>query len=117
MTHIHEQTGKEFEVGRLVDGEGKTYDINVIMKWDTEHDFDQSPVLVDYYFGDPESEYNDDYINMFIERQNRLKKVIKHLESQKMINQDFVSDSDKIEFDKMLDEMIETVKSLITDLV
>lgn len=117
MTHIHKQTGKEFEVGRLVDGEGKTYDINVIMKWDTEHDFDQSPVLIDYYFGDPEPGYNDDYINMFIERQNRLKKVIKHLESQKMINQDFVSDLDKTEFDRMLDEMIETVKSLITDLV
>jgi hypothetical protein len=34
-----------------------------------------------------------------------------------MINQDFVSNSDKMDFDTMLDEMIETVKSLITDLV
>jgi hypothetical protein len=117
MTHIHEQTGKEYEVGRLIDGEGKTYDINVIMKWDTEHDFDQSPVLIDYYFGDPESDYNNKYIDMFIERRNQLRKVVKHLESQKKINQDFLTDSDETEFDKMLDEMIETVKSLITDLV
>lgn len=117
MTHIHEKTGKEFEVGRLVDGKGKTYDINVIMKWDTEHDFNQDPILVDYYFGDPEAEYTDDYIDMFIEKQNQLRKVVKHLENQKKINQDFLTDSDEIEFDKMLDEMIKTVKSLITDLV
>ena len=113
MTHIHEQTGKEYEVGRLVDGEGKTYDINVIMKWDVEHDFDQSPVLIDYYFGDPESDYNNEYIDMFIERQNCLKKVLAFLENQKMIDYDFMTDSSKLE----LDEMIETVKSLITDLV
>lgn len=113
MTHIHEQTGKEFEVGRLVDGDGKTYDINVIMKWDVEHDFDQSPVLVDYYFGDPESEYNDKYIDMFIERQNSLKKVIKYLEDRKTIDTDFMTDSDKVE----LDEMIQTVKSMVTNLI
>lgn len=113
MTHIHEQTGKEFEVGRLIDGYGKTYDINVIMKWDVEHDFDQSPVLVDYYFGDPESEYNDEYIDMFIERQNSLKKVIKYLEDRRTIDNDFMTDSDKVE----LDEMIQTVKSMVTNLI
>ena len=113
MTHIHKQTGKEYEVGRLVDGHGKTYDINVIMKWDTEHDFDQSPVLIDYYFGDPESESNNEYIDMFIDRQNRFKKVTKYLEDRRTIDGDFMTESDRSE----LNEMIETVKSLITDLV
>ena len=111
MTHIHEQTGKEYEVGRLIDGEGKTYDINVIMKWDTEHDFEQSPVLIDYYFGDPEPGYTNNYISMFIERQNHLRKVVKYLLQGR--DQDFASESDRVEFD----EMIETVKSLITNLV
>lgn len=113
MTHIHEQTGKEYEVGRLVDGHGKTYDINVIMKWDIEHDFDQGPVLIDFYFGDPEPEYNNEYIDMFIERQSSLKKVIKYLEDRKMIDNNFMTDSDKVE----LDGLIDTVKSMITDLV
>lgn len=40
MTHIHEKTGKKFDVGRLFDSDGKTYDINVILKWDEENDYE-----------------------------------------------------------------------------
>ena len=107
MTHIHKQTGKEFDVGRLIDSEGKSYDINVILKWDIEHDFDQAPVLIDYYFGDPESEYTDNFIDMFIENQNQLKKVVAYLEGRQAA----------VSKEHALTEMIKAVKSLITDLI
>lgn len=82
MTHLHEKTGKKFEIGRLIDSDGKTFDINVIMKWDYEHDFEQSPVIIDYYFGEYNKNDTDYYIDMFIEKQAALKNSLKVIESE-----------------------------------
>lgn len=112
MTHIHEKTGKKFDVGRLIDSDGRSYDINVILKWDEEHDFEQSPVIVDYYFGDYDKKFTDSCINQFIKNQERLKEVVKHLENKYVAEHDFMTASERkklIETTKAINEMITTI--------
>jgi hypothetical protein len=116
MRHIYEKTSKSFEIGRLIDFDGKTYDINVITLWDEENDFEQSPVIVDYYFGDHEKEVTDDYIESFIERQESLKQGLKFLEDMYLINcvdGDFMEPEQKTKLEKS----IKTIKEMITDLI
>lgn len=63
MKHIHKKTGVEYEVGKLVDFDGKSFDITVITLWpDTD-----SMVVVDYYFGD----YSPATTDFYIDRYNR----------------------------------------------
>ena len=106
MKHIHEKTGTPFQVGRLIDFDGRTFDITVITLWDEEHDFEASPVIVGYYFGDYDQEVTDDYIDMYIEEQNSLKKVVKYLRTNNT-NLDIEAP----------DETIKTLDGLISQLV
>lgn len=113
MTHLHEKTGKEFEIGRLVDPDGGTYDINVITKWDVEHDYEQSPIIVDYYFGDYDKNDTNFYIDQFIKKQGTLKQVIKYLEGKLLIDGEYMEPAEVEE----LKNTIKSVKDMITDLV
>jgi hypothetical protein len=116
MTHVHEKTGKEFEIGRLIDTDGSTYDINVITKWDVENDYEQSPVIVDYYFGDYDKKDTDFYIDEFIKKQKTLKQVLKYLEGKLEVDGYFFEHEDP-EGLVLLKDTIESVKDMITDLV
>lgn len=80
MIHVNNKTGKQFDVSRLIDFDSRTHDINIITKWDYENDFEQSPVIIDYYFGDYEKEDTDYYINSFLETQENIKAAINYLE-------------------------------------
>ena len=73
MRHIHTKTGVEYEIGRLVDFDGKTYDMCVITKWDTEK-FEESPVIIDFYFGGYDKETTDEYIDMYLKKQKENKR-------------------------------------------
>ena len=113
MKHIHTKTGKSYEVGRLIDFDGKTFDINVITLWDEENDFELSPVIVGYYFGDYDKEVTDDYIDMYLDEQETLKRTKKYLEDKKMIDGDYMEPEDV----EKLVETIESVDSMISKIV
>jgi hypothetical protein len=113
MKHFHEKSGKNFEIGRLIDSDGRTFDINVITKWDEENGFEQSPIIVDYYFGDYEKKATDDYIDGYLEKQKTLKRTLMYLEGKLTVDKDFMDSVDINELDKT----IESVKEMITDLV
>ena len=113
MKHLHEKSGKHFEIGRLMDFDGKTFDINVITKWDEENDFEQSPIIVGYYFGEYDKSVTDDYIDMFLEQQKTLKSSLKFLENKLLIDEQYMEQ-------EQVDELKNTIKSvteMITDLV
>jgi hypothetical protein len=116
MKHFNEKTGKNFEIGRLVDSDGGTYDINVITKWDEENDYEQSPIIVDYYFGDYDKDDTDNYIDQFLKRQETLKTVLKHLNARLEVDGHYFETEEPDEFEK-LKQAIESVKEMITDLV
>ena len=74
MTHIHSKTGTEFQVGKVVDFDGKDYDICVIFRFPDqplEDDVEEleEPEFVDYYFGDYDEQMTDDYIDGYLSRQ------------------------------------------------
>lgn len=113
MKHIHEKSGKSFEIGRLMDFDGKTFDINVITKWDEEHDFEQSPIIIDYYFGDHDKQVTDNYIDMFLDRQEALRNSVKFLEAKLLVDAGYMEPDEIVELKKT----IESVKEMITDLI
>ena len=113
MRHVHEKSSKAYEIGRLMDTDGKSFDINVITKWDEENDFEQSPIIIDYYFGDYDKNDTDFYIDEFVKKQGTLKQVVKYLEEQLLIDHEFM----KPEEVEKLQNTIKTVKEMITDLV
>ena len=88
-THIHNKTNTTYQIGHLVDNDGKSYDITVITNWPKTFDFDDddcSVKLVDFYFGDYNEQYTDKYIDQYIERQNQIKKSIGYLERLKLMD-------------------------------
>jgi hypothetical protein len=116
MKHFHEKSGKNFEIGRLIDPDGGTYDINVIMKWDEENDFEQSPIIVDYYFGDYDKNDTDFYIDEFIKKQKVIKQALKYLEGKLEVDGYFFEQEDP-EGLTLLKDTIKSVKDMITDLI
>lgn len=116
MKHIYERTGKEFEIGRLIDTDGKTFDITVITKWDIENDYSQHPILVDYYFGDYDKKDTDVYIDQFLKRQDTLKTVLKYLKGKLEVDSYYFKHEEPDELEK-LKQTIESVNEMITDLV
>lgn len=78
MKFISEKTGKEFELGNLVDFDDRTYDMTVITKWDNT--YEQGPALVGYYFGEPKGAATEFYIEQFDKQQNTLSTAIELLE-------------------------------------
>lgn len=113
MKHIHKKTGTEYDVSRLIDFDGRTHDMCVITKWDVENDFENGPIIIDYYFGDYNEEDTDYYIDQYLKKQEGLKLSQKYLEGEYLINcvdGDFMTPENK----KELEESIETVKEMIS---
>ena len=65
MKHLHEKSGTIYEVGRLYDFDGATFDMCVITKWD--YNFESAPKIINYYFGDYDKATTDEYIDMYLE--------------------------------------------------
>lgn len=65
MRHIHERTGKTYEIGHIVDRENPntTYDMTSIMYFG---DDDASPFIVGYYFGDYSAPTTDCVIDSWL---------------------------------------------------
>lgn len=112
MKHIYEKTGHEFEIGKLVDSEGCSYDMSVITKWDFNDDCDQSPVIVDYYFGGYNEQATNYYIEQFLKRQETLKTALEFLKGKLIVDEDFM---DKADVEK-LKQTIESLGKMITPL-
>ena len=68
------------QTGRLIDQDGKNFDITVILNFPTKTDYqavtsiDNFPSvnLIDFYFGDTNDSDTEAYLNAFIEKQNNL---------------------------------------------
>ena len=107
------ETNYNIQTGRLFDENGKQFDITVILNFPTKADYqavtsiDNFPSvnLIDFYFGDTNDSDTEAYLNAFIEKQNKLRKLI-----SKLI--DLSADDNESE----LAEHIEFIKSLIVQL-
>ena len=102
------------QTGRLYDKAGKNFDITVILNFPTQTDYDNctsiddfpSVNLIDFYFGDMNERDTENYVNQFVEKQNKLKKLYTKLLELKSICPD----------DSEITEQIDFVKSLIVQL-
>lgn len=102
------------QTGRLYDKAGKNFDITVILNFPTQADYDNcagiddfpSVNLIDFYFGDTNDRDTAQYVNQFIEKQNKLEKLYTKLLALKSICPD----------DSEITEQIDFVKSLIVPL-
>jgi hypothetical protein len=110
MEHIHEKSGKCYEVGIMNDFDGKTFDMCIITCWDPN--YEESPVLIDYYFGEYDKETTDFFIDRFVENQNQLRKSVKRLSDELLVNRE-VMESDDIQD---LEKTIESVTNMISNL-
>ena len=105
------------DAGYLYSMDGKKYDISVVFSWPTEADyekFDKSgnwedfpgPKLVDFYFGEPNDRDTETYVNQFVEKQNKFRKLAEKLLTLVATNPD----------DAELREQYEFVQSQIVEL-
>ncbi len=111
MTHKHQSTGKEFEIGTLKDLDGvHTYDITVVTKW-TDPESDELPPVrfINYYFGEYDKDDTDFYIDKFIEQQQQLLKAIKHLENLRQINSKFMSLDEIYDLNMTIESMYQMI--------
>jgi predicted PolB exonuclease-like 3'-5' exonuclease len=108
MQHNHNETNTTYQIGKLVDNDGKSFDITVITNWTKTFDPDDDnwTNLIDFYFGDYNESTTDYYINRFIERQKHLIKSIEYLEKLKSIDPT----------DTEIDTTINCLKSLVVKL-
>ena len=75
------------QTGRLFDADGKQFDITVILNFPTQADYaaatclDNMPSvnLIDFYFGDTNDGDTEHYVEQFIEKQKKLKKLVRML--------------------------------------
>ena len=101
------------QTGRLIDENGRNFDITVILNFPTKADyaaatgFDDFPAvnLIDFYFGDTNTGDTEHYVKQFVEKQNKLRKLISTLI-------DLSTDENESE----IAEQIDFVKSLIVTL-
>ena len=103
--------GTTYDYGKLYDVNGKNYDITVILNtnptaFDDDTDDDQTVRLIDFYYGDPDNRYTKQYVEQFIEKQNKFKNLLTKLNKLKSQNPD----------DTELDEQINFVKSQLVKL-
>lgn len=103
MNHLHAKTGKIYEVAIMDDFDGSTFDMCVITKWDPN--FNESPTLVDYYFGEYNKELTDYCIDKFIANQEQLKKAMARLEGLRLVDHEVMEADD-------LQDLDETIKSI-----
>ena len=72
--------GTKYQLGRLVDMEGADYDITIIMNWPDTFDEEDCTKIIDFYFGEPYDTFNKQYVEQFIDKQNKIKQSINQLE-------------------------------------
>ena len=102
------------QTGYLFDTDGKKFDISVILNFPTGTDYENctgiddfpSVNLIDFYFGEPNDPDTETFVNKFIEKQNKLQKLLSKLYDLKS----------KFPDDTEIDEQIEFVKSQIVKL-
>lgn len=72
MRHLHKSSGLYFECGELMDfpvkDARKTYDMTVITLWNEDEDSCESPIIVDYYFGEYSVDTTDYYIDQWFDK-------------------------------------------------
>ena len=98
------------QTGYLYDMDGKKFDVSVILNFPTNgayddpnsDDDDLSVNLVDFYFGEPDDYYTDEYVNQFVEKQSKLRILLNKLYNLKSICPDDTEINDQIEFVKSL---------------
>lgn len=77
------------QTGYLFDESGKKFDISVILNFPTETDYDNctgiddfpETHLIDFYFGTPNKSDTNQFVNDFIEKQNKIQQTINTLQS------------------------------------
>ena len=102
------------QTGYLYSTDGKKFDVSVILNFPTYDDYENctgidnfpSVNLIDFYFGEPNDSYTDEFVEQFIEKQNKFKSLLNKLYNLKLVCPD----------DTEIDEQIEFVKSLIVEL-
>ena len=98
------------QTGYLFDTDGKKFDISVIVNFPTDDDYDNDEFpetnLIDFYFGTPDDKTSEYYLKQFIEKQNKLQKLLTKLYELKS----------KLPDDTEINEQIEFVKSQIKQL-
>ena len=99
------------QTGYLFDTDGKKFDISVIVNFPNYDDYDidddlPSTNLIDFYFGEPNDDDTEHYLKLFIEKQNKFKKLLTKLYDLKSKNPD----------DTEINEQIEFIKSQIVEL-
>lgn len=105
MKHFHTDTNTTYQIGQLYDTDGKSFDINIITKWDEVNDFEQSPVLIDYYFGDLDTDATNYCIDEFNNKQDYLKIAIKTLEGKLTVDESYMEPAE-------IEELRNTIKYL-----
>jgi hypothetical protein len=92
------------QTGYLFDTDGKKFDISVILNFPTSESYesDEFPEthLIDFYFGTPNDSDTDYFVNKFIEKQNKLQKLLSKLYDLKSKNPDDTEINEQIEFVK-----------------
>lgn len=78
------------QTGYLFDESGKKFDVSVILNFPNDDDYDRSESdpdyfpytnLIDFYFGTPDESVTNDFVNNFIEKQNKIQQTINTLQS------------------------------------
>ena len=92
------------QTGYLFDTDGKKFDVSVILNFPTNESYksDEFPEthLIDFYFGTPNDSDTEYYVNRFIEKQNKLQKLLSKLYDLKSKNPDDTEINEQIEFVK-----------------
>ena len=92
------------QTGYLFDNDGKKFDISVILNFPTDESYenDEFPEthLIDFYFGTPNDRDTEYYLKQFIEKQNKLNKLLTKLYDLKSKNPDDTEINEQIEFVK-----------------
>jgi benzoyl-CoA reductase/2-hydroxyglutaryl-CoA dehydratase subunit BcrC/BadD/HgdB len=92
------------QTGYLFDTDGKKFDVSVILNFPTDESYesDEFPEthLIDFYFGTPDESITNDFVNKFIEKQNKLQKLLIKLYDLKSKNPDDTEINEQIEFVK-----------------
>jgi benzoyl-CoA reductase/2-hydroxyglutaryl-CoA dehydratase subunit BcrC/BadD/HgdB len=92
------------QTGYLYTTDGKKFDVSVILNFPTDESYesDEFPEtnLIDFYFGTPDDSITNDFVNKFIEKQNKLQKLLTKLYDLKSKNPDDTEINEQIEFVK-----------------
>jgi benzoyl-CoA reductase/2-hydroxyglutaryl-CoA dehydratase subunit BcrC/BadD/HgdB len=90
------------QTGYLYTTDGKKFDISVIVNFPNDDDYesDEFPEtnLIDFYFGTPDDQITKNYTEKFIEKQNKLNKLLVKLYELESKNPDDTELTEHIKF-------------------